>query len=41
MLVTLLADGGLVFVLLVSIGAGLYWVIKKRPNLSVLAPYVL
>lgn len=41
LLVRLFADGGLVAILLVSAGVGVYWILKKKPKLSVLAPYVI
>lgn len=41
MLIRLLADGGLIAVVALSALAGGYWLIKTRPNLRVLAPYVL
>lgn len=40
-MIKLLADGGLIVILLISAGAGLHWIIKRRPKLSVLAPYVI
>lgn len=41
MLTRLLADGGLIVVVLPSAVVGIYWLVKKKPNLKVLAPYVL
>lgn len=41
MFVKLFADSGLVVIVLLSAVAGLYWIIKEKPNLKILAPYVL
>lgn len=41
MLIRLFADGGLIAVVALSALAGVYWLIKTRPNVRVLAPYVL
>lgn len=41
MLIRLLADGGLIFIVLCSAVVGIYWLVKTKPNLRVLAPYVL
>lgn len=35
------ADGGLIAVIFLSAAVGAYWVVKEKPNLSTLAPYVL
>lgn len=40
-MIQLLADGGLVAVVLIAAIAGVYWVVKTKPNLSNLAPYVI
>lgn len=41
MFIRLLADGGLIAVVALSAIAGGYWLVKTRPNLRILAPYVL
>ena len=41
LVVRIFADGGLIVILLVSAAVGAYWVLKKKPKLSVLAPYVV
>jgi len=41
MLIRVLADGGLIAVVLISAGVGLYWIMKEKPNLKALFPYVL
>lgn len=40
MFVKLFADGGLIAILLISLVAGVYWLVKTKPKLSVLLPYV-
>lgn len=40
-MIKLLADGGLIAILLISAAAGLHWIVKRQPKLSVLAPYVI
>lgn len=41
MFVDLFADKGLIVILLIAVLAGIYWVVKTRPNLQQLAPYVV
>ena len=41
MFVELFADKGLIAVVLLSGVVGLYWLVKEKPNLQVLFPYVL
>lgn len=41
MFVELFADKGLIAVVLLSAAVGLYWVIKEKPNVKALFPYVL
>ena len=41
MFVELFADKGLIAVVLLSGVVGLYWLVKEKPNLKVLFPYVL
>lgn len=41
MFTQLFADGGLIAVVFLSAAVGTYWLVKEKPNLRVLAPYVL
>lgn len=41
MFTQLFADGGLIAVIFLSAAVGAYWVVKEKPNLPTLAPYVL
>ena len=41
MFVKIFADGGLMAVVFISGVVGLYWLLKTKPNLKVLFPYVL
>lgn len=40
MFIRLFADGGLIAIVLVSAIAGFYWLVKTKPKLSVLLPYI-
>jgi uncharacterized membrane protein YccC len=41
MFTQLFADGGLIAVIVLSAAVGAYWLVKEKPDLRVLAPYVL
>lgn len=41
MFVELFADKGLIAVVLLSAAVGLYWIVKEKPNVKELFPYVL
>lgn len=40
-MIQLFGDGGLIAVLVISAAAGGLWFLKARPNLAVLAPYII
>lgn len=41
LIIRIFADGGLIVVLLVSAGTGIYWLVKERPSIAKLGPYVI
>lgn len=41
MFTQLFADGGLIAIISLSAAVGAYWLVKEKPNLRILAPYVL
>lgn len=41
MFIQLFADKGLVAVVLLSAATGIYWIVKEKPNIKLLFPYVL
>lgn len=41
MLLQLLADGSLLLILTVALAAGVYWLVRVRPPVGSLAPYVI